>query len=248
MKKELYFRQQYGRINVLKTAVLQFVYSISSYPRLLLEVFLRKNFGERYFSLASGITVACLLAAFPTLFMVFGYDWRDFLLKDLSLYLFIAVFLSRCFRHDRDQRRNPSVFDFAKFSLYSGDVHPLFTDFRLFGKPTTRRIEIFLEPLPFFILGVALMLLQQRLGIVLTACSVVYCLSYAGAYIVGDHYVMDMIDQIISNEEMHKTFVEDAPPEDTRGFRVYGRKPVEREMREKLVPLMVEQSDSVEVS
>ena len=53
MQKNLYYRAIARRENMFKLLLLSFFNFFSSYARLLLEVFTRKNFGERYFRLSS---------------------------------------------------------------------------------------------------------------------------------------------------------------------------------------------------
>lgn len=69
MKKNLYFRSVIRRENLFKKFVLDFFFAIASYPRLLIEVFIRRNFGERYFSMASAVWLTVLLLAFPIIAM-----------------------------------------------------------------------------------------------------------------------------------------------------------------------------------
>lgn len=61
MKKNLYFQTMFQRTNGIKMIILDFFLSIASWPRLMIEVFIRKNFGERYFSLAAAITITVIL-------------------------------------------------------------------------------------------------------------------------------------------------------------------------------------------
>jgi len=67
MKRNLYYRSTHKRENLLKKGFLGIFQRNASYPRLLLEVFIRKDFGERYFSLASALWVTFLLALWPVL-------------------------------------------------------------------------------------------------------------------------------------------------------------------------------------
>jgi len=55
--------------------------------------------------------------------------------------------------------------------------------------------------------------------------------------------VMDQIDKMISNEEMYDSFVQQKPPEETRGFSFYGRGPEASDQRENLVNSFLADSD-----
>ena len=266
MTKNLYYRQVFQRRSILKEFLLDLFLGLSSWPRLLLEVFLRRNLGERYFSLSAAIGIVVFLAGTPiaTAFMpsLFGGLFRsqDYrygesiwetigrtIADNLLLYLFLAAFVAASLRRLREVQRLPSVFDFGRFSLSSGIIHPLFFSLELGGKPVdVRIIETLLEPALFFALGAVLWLLtDQSLGPVLVVCSVIYSLSYVGAYHKGDHFVMDHIDEMICNEELVHAFVDGQEVDQTRGFRFYGRRPADPATRRQVAETFVEDDDDV---
>ncbi len=265
MQKNLYYRTVFRRENVIKKAIYDFFLSIASYPRLLLEVFIRKNFGERYFSLASVLTITVILLVFPGLINGlmslghrggFGGGFDDdygrrpgFFSESVLWYLFIAAFLVFSALRWLEIRRNPSVFDFKKFSLYTGDINPLFNKIKIMDKPvSTRWIETFFEPLAFFILGFILYLFKQKLGLLLCISSICYGLSYAAAYHNGDNFVMDKIDEMILNERQHDAFVDEEDADKTSGVRFYARRPNTKELREKVLTSFTEGEDDTIVS
>ena len=264
MKKNLYYRAVFQRKNVLMEFILSFFLAFSSYPRLLLEAFIRKDFGERYFKLSSALTVAVLLGVFPFIqtelatfftptrgdgmFMMRNQPMRndsaDLMPDYIGWFIYLAAFVILAFRHDRDIKRAPSVFDFARFSKYTGKVNPAFFRFHLPDRKTdTRRVECLFEPALFFVGGVLLHLIGQKLGGLLIMCSLFYGFSYLAAYVIGDNFVMDKIDEMICNQELEKSFVDDKDESDTRGFRFRGMKPNGRENRQKVLPLMGEQEE-----
>jgi hypothetical protein len=252
MKKNLYYKTVYGRSNVLKNSILIFFFTFSSYPRLLLEVFIRKNFGERYFSFMSAITVTILLSIFPFVsagisqMLSFGGYGRSFDLGDVfqhyfTWYLFLIAFMYKCMERNDEVKRLPSVFDFARFSLSTGERHPRILDFKWKGKRLDiREIETLVEPGLFFFIGLFLMLIGQSVGTLLLISSIFYSLSYVAAYMIGDNFIMDRIDEMICNEELVNSFVEDKDSSETRGFSTYGRKPADPETRRRLADAFVE--------
>ena len=263
MKKNLYYRAVFQRKNVLKDFILNLFLALSSYPRLLLEAFIRKDFGERYFKLSSALTVAVVLGAFPFVatevlafftptrgggMMMFGEtrrnDSADLMPDYLGWFIYLAAFVFLAFRHHRDIKRAPSVFDFARFSKYTGKVNQTFFRFNLPDRKTDlRRVECLLEPALFFVLGFLLYLIGQKLGNLLMVCSVFYGFSYAAAYFIGDNFVMDKIDEIIVNQELEKSFVDDKDESETRGFRFRGFKPNSAEGRRKVLPRMTDEDE-----
>lgn len=247
MKKELLYRSIFRRKNLLKRTLFDFVLYLASYPRLMLEVFIRKNFGERYFSLATGITIGAILAFIPVVFQktrffftkrsfgnTYGGEssfWADY----ATWYIFIAAFAYCVYLRWKEIKRTPSVFNLGRFSVSMGDINHHFFQIALLGKKATyRQIEIYYEPGLFFLAGCFLKLLDQPLGLLLIISSVFYSISYAAAYKNGDDFVLDKIDEMILNENLHDAFVGEGSTSNTRGFRWYGDRPNSKEEREKV--------------
>ena len=248
MQKNSYFRTVLRRRNVLSEAIFGMFLSFASYPRLLLEVFIRKNFGDRYFSLASVVTVICLLVFVPYLFLTIYATtllshvrlWDDIIMGNVSLYMFLSLFLLISIRRYLEIKQGPSVFDFTRYSLSSGDIHPLFFKVNLFGvKPNARMAETILEPLFFLIIGIILTLLNVSVGKFIIFCSIFYSLGYIAAYKKGDDFVKDKIDEMICNQEMFNAFVNDEDY-NARGFRMRADKPSSKEQRRQMADEFVE--------
>lgn len=225
-----------------------FFLAICSWPRLLLEVFLRRNMGERYFSFSTAIILVVVLAiapAFLASIQVFvwhaqGYESSSakvllFFAKYTTWYAFLAGVVYFAVQRRLEIRRLPSVFDFGRFSLSTGLIHPAFNQVKLNGEPLdVRTIETIVEPGSVFLLGVGLSVLGQPLGWLLMMSSPCYAVSYAAAYHRADHIIMSQIDEMICNEEMVRTFVDGRTPDETRGVNFYGRRPADPEDRRRL--------------
>lgn len=273
MKQNLYYRSTFARKNMFTEWFLNLFLFFSSPALLLLEVFTRKNFGERYFRLSSVLSVTVMIGILPVLFVkvpamlgslytadTYGIEetaemaqaypapvQTSLMPAYLCWYIFLALFLALGVKHKMDILRNPSVFDFAKFSLYKGNINPFFYRIKLpLIETTPRVVECILEPAVFFIAGVFFWLIGQNLGILLIVISLLYAYSYVAFYREGDHFVMDKIDQIISNEELEAAFVLDKNDEETRGFTFRGRKPKTETMRRQILPLFTQEDDILE--
>lgn len=249
MKKNLYYRTVFKRSNPIKEAILGFFFAFCSWPRLLLEVFLRKNMGERYFSFSNAIIMSAILGWLPFLYSqamsrFFGSDDSAILfLRFTSWYVFLAGFLYMCYLRQQEIYRLPSVFDFGRFSLTAGEIHPQIREFEIGGKkPDTRLIETLVEPGLCAFVGLTLSILGQPIGLVIIFSSLFYSLSYMEAYRQGDHFIMDKIDEMICNEEMVSSFVEDRDSSQTRGVHFPGRRPTDPETRRKLIDSFVEEN------
>jgi len=253
MTKNIYFRDVYARTNVIRDFFYGVFLKASSYFRMLLEVFLRKNFGQRYFSLATAITIALFMLLWPIVGMKTagvidsfreGYSYGQPSAqwpKYIAWYAFTLGFIISAYARWREIKVNPSVFDFGKFSLYTGDINRWFYKLRINGKrPSIRAIETLYEPAIFLGIGIFMFVIGQALGMLLIITSMVYCISYLAAYKKGDDLIMDKIDEMIMNEEMERAFVEDLVAENTRGVRFYTRKPVSKSLRQKLADSLVE--------
>lgn len=254
MKQNLYYRAVVARKLISPAASI--VLRNAMRFRMILEVFIRKNFGERYFSMVSVYSWAFLLMLVPffsghgtTLFYMLApggqyirFPFSEFMADNGLWYGFVAAFVLVSYKRNQETKHNPSVFDFAKFSLYSGDINPRF--FSLFGRQwDVRQVETFVEPAFCFLTGCALCFFSAKLGIFILICSLFYSYSYMVAYEMSDHFVMDKIDEMISNERMYKTFVEDVEEGDNKGFRFSGRKPADPEFRRKLAETFIEVED-----
>lgn len=278
MTKSLYYRNVIQRVNPSNAFNSPTFRYLASYTRLLLEVFIRKDFGERYFSLSKAINLFVVLGAFPlALNFVLKFrmqsrpqmpdlqnmphvpgmpdfqtapepagDGFSFWVHWLTWYIFLALFLYQCIRHHKQMKRLPTVFNFERYSLSAGIIHPKFYEISAFGvKGNRRMIEVFLEPALFFLIGVVLWIIGQWLGILLVYASLWYRSSYIHAYAVGDHFVMDKIDEMICNEELKRNFVDDLPQKETRGFTTLGYKPADIEKRKQLFKMMTEEIQDV---
>ena len=230
---------------------LRFFFSICSWPRLILEVFIRRDMGERYFSFSMVISALLTFLCIPLLFVATsalndsmmspygGYGHRS---HDnhygtyIGIIAFAAAFFYAGLQRRKEIARLPSVFDFARFSLSTGYsiVPNLPLPFMDWLAANPRREATVLEPGLCFLVGLVIVLINIPVGILLMFCSVVYSLSYVAAYKLGDFMIMDQIDNIICSEEFDAAFNEDRPQSETRGFQTFGRRPADPKMRRKV--------------
>lgn len=247
MQKNLYFKHVYGRKNLLMEFFYELFLKLSSYPRMVIEVIIRRNFGERYFSLTAGIVILAILIWLPSASEVFTRDFFTSNFDRYAWYLFSSLFAGSTIVHWWDTVRTPGVFDFSRFSKYAGDIHPLFRKINLWGwTPDDRMIETLLEPALFFGAGLFLNSIGFALGTLLIVVSVFYSVSYLAAYHKGDDFVMDRIDEAIMNEEMENAFVYGKSSEETRGVKFYAQKPKLRAERERIAKDMIHDPSKVE--
>ncbi len=238
--KNLYYATVFGRTNMLRDLILRFFIMIASWPRMVLEVFIRTNFGERYFSLATAITLIVVLGFLPyqmaqSFFGYYGLTFFEYIKLNPLWYLFVVAFGYFSWKRYQEVKRKPGVFDFAKFTWSTGEKNRKFYDLKWFGQdPSGRVISTIYEPAFFLAIGIFLIICHQSLGYLITVCSICYSLGYAGQYHLGDMFVMDKIDEMICNEELVESFVNNRPSHKTKGFEAYGHRPTNEDFRRKV--------------
>lgn len=240
MKKNVYYRTMYSRPNPIKAFLSDLFFTICSYPRLVLEVFIRKNFGERYFSLPIAISMFLLLLMLPLIEMIAPWSYRHpslltVILNNITWYAFTGLFLAKSLQRYKEIKRIASEFNLRKFTKSGGDLHPAFFNFKFNGKRVSiRTIETLVEPAFFMLIGITLIIFAQKIGIVISLFSLLYSLSYYIAYWRGDTIILDMVDQIIVNEVMFDVFTDNDDRASKDGFRVFGNAPVNPHLRSKV--------------
>jgi hypothetical protein len=235
-KINIYYHAVYKRQSKTRVLLLGLAFALSSWPRLVLEVFLRRSMGERYFNFSTAIFVGIVLALIPFGFGIgYGHTYGDVITRHLSWYLYLAAYLVFSYLRWKEIKREPSVFNFGKFSLSTGYWLPFFNQIVLFGKKSTpRTIATIYEPAIFTLAGILLFFMGQLVGVLFVICGVIYSMSYVAAYAMGDEFIMDQIDEMICNEQLYDSFVLQRMPEDTKGFNFFGRGPDDERQREDL--------------
>ena len=229
MNKNSYYATVYQRRNFIKDFLYNLFLGLSSWPRLILEVFIRRNMGERYFSLFGVVVITLLLIGFP-FYKAGPYSdkWPVFK-ENFTWYLFTVAFVYFGYRRLREVQTLPSVFDFERFSLSSGISFPIV--YEITKNP--RKITTLIEPGACLLIGLLLWWMDQQIGVLITACSVIYSLSYMAAFSQGDDFLMDHIDDYICRSDLAKTFVEGLTSAETRGAEFFGHRPENPEARRK---------------
>lgn len=251
MKKNLYYRTVFRRRNFLQETFFSLFSSIAPLSRLLIENLIRKNMGERYFSYFLSIVTIIAMVLTPIitckLFFLFGGygepDFETLFLHYTTWYIYTWFLFRATMTRNQEVKREPSVFDFQRFSLSTGYVIPFYLQFiptQLSKNP--RQQQIFGEALPFLLLGLMLMIAQQPLGAILATSAIIYMISYAFAYYQGDNFVMDHIDEMILNSEMESSFVGDADPSQNKGVKFYMRKPNGEALRRAVGETFIEET------
>lgn len=237
-----YFRTDFQRKNIIKMWFFAIIGSICSYPRLIIEVFIRSHMGERYCAPMSMICLGLILALLPWTPVFNSYhtdSWLGVIADNKCWYLFVAAYAIFAAKRWNELRRDPSVFDFKRYSVSTGYVLPFFNRFTdSHGQVNFRLIEIWLEPIFILIIGFICSLIDPNLGKLLMLCAIIYSISYMATYNMGDHAIMNIIDKGIMNEELEGVIVNGNGPENARGVRIHAKRPGTEELRRRLLDNM----------
>ncbi len=142
-KKPDYY-QPYKRVQIAKELLADLFIGISSWPRLVLEIPLRRDLGERFFSLGTCIWIVTLFAVTPYLTLI---DWRavfsqrtsymsiddlpKFSLWQLAKlypgwYFLTTLFLGAAVKRRLEIVRYNRIWDMNRYSYSSGKIYPIF--------------------------------------------------------------------------------------------------------------------------
>jgi hypothetical protein len=239
IKKNEFYSVMFGRQNAIKNFIYGFFIAIASWPRLLLEVFVRKEFGERYFSFSTSCIIFIILAGYPYA-LAYAHSFGrvsvfDILWENLLWYMFLFSFMYCCFQRRKELNKRPKTYSKNYFSLSSGIANPKFDYNKIFGTQVkSYYIVTLIEPGIFFVIGVLLILIHQKtLGITLTICSIIYSISWRAQYAICHNKMLELFDIGICHDEMTSS-LSGKSPDKTKGFNSYSRRDVDEDEAEKL--------------
>jgi len=203
-------RRSRTRQNYAQNFVLNFFIRYSSYPRLMLEVFVRKNLGRRYFNMFSAMTVVAILLIIPQLLFKYWYspEYKMYVKGFWDLYLVWYLFTGAFFTMsiirwiEILQNKNRQL----EASTYPGDPFNFMYSLRFLGKANERTIAIRYEPFLFFIAGFILIKCGQGIGYLILFSSIFYSIGNYAEFKYGDEYIIDMEDQMKLNEALQDSF------------------------------------------
>lgn len=246
-----YYRLITGHVNIMRKIYQSFILALSHFPSLFVAVFLRKNMGERFYTLSASLTFAViLLVPFVVLTSLSNYYNPKFLkMFDWPWAIFVCIFITYSIVRRLEFKRNTHIVRTDQFSYYEGDMlWPLWLWIEKkvpFLKAHPLYIRKYYEPALVFISAFVLgtIFVGSFVFFFLLITSILQFLRVQVQYAEGRNFIMDKIDEIIANEELFESLVNDKPAEETRGFSFFAPKPESREVREKMVDLIIEKDD-----
>ncbi|GAB5476340.1 MAG: hypothetical protein Mars2KO_44390 [Maribacter sp.] len=126
-------------------------------------------------------------------------------------------------KHRLEIRKHGTAYDFKRFSLSDGEIHPLW--YNIIGKKigpikiTSYLVHVLLEPLVPIGLGILLYLIEptRLLGGLWFICGLGFGFKNFQKAQQGRNWVLDNIDKQISSEMRYDVFIGRKPKKDTKG-------------------------------
>ena len=194
MKDVSSIRVVFYRENMIRKFLQSLLILLSSYPALLIEIFTRRKFGERYLPLSSCLTaIAILLFVFVLADdfvnpFIRGYGSNryanDFEWNKLPVIVFAIAALIQSIRHKRESVTDGKTVDFNRFSRSAGLSYAYWYKLEsilpkgLYNRLpiTERNLRRYYEPLSAVMIGIVLLPLPftRLLGIILIICGFFY--------------------------------------------------------------------------
>lgn len=234
-KQNIFRSIQAGRSNVFFQFITDLLFALSSYPSHISEVFLRKRFGERYFTSATAIVIFLFMIWVWFLADKFGENFLGF-----TWLLFAIVFLVQSIRHRLEIRKFGTTYDFQRFSYSHGEILPFW--WQIIGKQvgqltiTPYHVFILLEPALPTLIGLFLMALPftRGIGILLFISGLAFGFRNFMKAHIARGFILDQIDEQIVMAAKHDVLVEQKPMRETKGLCFPIELPQNIEIRENI--------------
>ena len=232
-KRNIFIEMNQSRSNLILDFFLGIFLIFASQASAIVEVFLRKRFGERYITLAQSIGIFLVMVAammFDPLKNLLGLSW----------FLFALVFLGFSIRHRLEIKKYGTAYDFKRFSLSDGEIAPFWwniIDRKFLGiKVTYYTVVTLLEPAIPIIAGIILTIFAftRPVGVLLFFCGILYALRNFDKARQGRNWVLDNIDKKISDEMKYDVFIGRKSKKDTKGIYLPIELPEDEETRQAL--------------
>lgn len=236
MSTKTNFRRVQYRTSFADGTFLTLINSYASRPRLLLEVFVRKNLGKNYFNIGSVFSVAWRVALFPLLVHyipklwdllfshnergVYGNDWwnfhpeRHYLRNDTFDFTFLKIYggwyvlllAFLIFAIIRWTETMGNRGNSGNVSTHMGDINPFFFKLDFLGKPTNENISIVYEPLVFLAVGFLALTIGQNVGWLIIVSAIFYSLGNYSDFKYAEKVLTNTQDMMKNNKALQQHF------------------------------------------
>lgn len=227
-----FFRVSQGANASIFILILSILAGLSSIPASLVEVFLRRKFGERYMSLSLNIVMGLILAYWGIMMSnIIGAEYFILWFVMIGLYLYKSV------QHRMEIKKYGTTYDFNRFSVCDGRIHDKWWDIigkEYFGIKITRyMVHILLEPLVPILIGLPFLIVSytRSFGILLIVSGFFFGFrSFIKAYSARNS-ILDIIDEQICMRYDEEVLIDQKSPNETAGISVPIELPEDEETR-----------------
>ncbi|MEM9884373.1 MAG: hypothetical protein AAF849_00660 [Bacteroidota bacterium] len=254
-KRNIFIEINQGRRNTAREFIIGFFMLFASHGSAIVEVFMRRKFGERYITLAQSIGIFFVVSIFfPLIYSWFvlaigeiarqlgerSFPERPSGISFLLLFIFMLAFLVMSIYHRLEIKRYGTTYDFKRFSLSDGEIHPLWWNLigkEIFGfKISHYTVRVLLEPLVPIALGFLLSFIPgiNLVGTLLLICGISFMARNFNKAQMGRDWVLDNIDKKISNDMKYDVFIGRKSKKDTKGIYLPIELPESEETRKSL--------------
>ena len=226
-KRNIFIEISSARNNMILGAFAGFFLIFASHASAVVEVFLRKKFGERYITLAQSIGLFIVMnLVYDGLRFLSAYIFQSRLSNSGQTFLFIfsLIFLGFAIKHRLEIKKYGTAYDFKRFSKSDGEIYSFWYE-KVIGKKlgpikiSYYTVVTLLEPLLVMIVGLVLYIFPftRAVGILLIFCGFVFGVRNFAKAQAGRNWVLDNIDKKISNEMKYDVFIGRKPKSETKG-------------------------------
>lgn len=249
----IYFRNTFPFVSIIVPIILWVLTFVTHYPARITEVFLRKNFGQRYYSIEAPILIFIIMSIPLFIWITKGqYMYIEMMGFSWFWILFSFVFLGFAIKRNKEINTELQSFDDSKYTLYTGDELSLWYRFenklpRLFKKDTFYyNIERVYEGGLFVIIGIVLLIIpfSRAVGLLLFISGCSYIITMYIRFKVARDFILDKIDERIYNEDLNDAFMND---KSKRGFRWNAPLPDDPQFRETIADSLIDQDDDFNI-
>lgn len=225
-KRNVFIETHQGRGNAVLALVFAVFGFFLSAASSIVEVFLRKKFGERYLTLSQAIILFILMnIAYSSLEIISIMIFRERLGRNGETFLFIfsCIYLGFAIKHRLEIRKYGTAYDFKRFSLSHGLRAPFWR--KIIGKKyigirvTNYLVSVLLEPAIPVLIGLLFIPFEftRTVGVILMFSGVCFGVKNFQMAQMGRNWVLDNIDKKITNEMKYDVFIGRKPQSETKG-------------------------------
>ncbi|MGB3464543.1 MAG: hypothetical protein WBA74_04705 [Cyclobacteriaceae bacterium] len=214
-KARIYLQRTLPMKAFIHPATILIVMIIVMIPARVVEVVIRKNFGERYYSLKAGLLPVVVLILYPLGLYQAYKSGNTEVQMDWFYILFLLAYIGCAIKRKMEISYELHSFDDSKYSYYAGDQLSLWKKYalkipRVFPKESfSYNVERAYEGGLFIAVGIVFVLVSfsRIVGGVMVVCGIMYIIHAYNRYKLSRYMILDKIDEKILNGYLYDAFI-----------------------------------------